>query len=73
MSDADADSAGCTVTTPDIQDLCEEAVEAAHARAYAIIDQAASRPSIDRDLLLRSYHYAFDKHSAHRRKSGELY
>lgn len=73
MSDADADSAGTTVTTPDIQDLCEEAVEAAHARAYAIIDQAATRPSIDRDLLLRSYHYAFDKHSAHRRKSGELY
>ncbi len=73
MSDADAGPADCTLTTPDVQDLCEEAVAAAHARAYAIIDQAASRSSIDRELLLRSYHYAFDKHSAHRRKSGELY
>jgi GTP pyrophosphokinase len=73
MSDADAGPADGPLTTPDVQDLCEEAVAAAHARAYAIIDQAATRSSIDRELLLRSYHYAFDKHSAHRRKSGELY
>lgn len=73
MSDADADCTTGALTSPDNQDLCEEAVEAAHARAYAIIDQAATRPSIDRELLQRAYHYAFDKHSAHRRKSGELY
>jgi GTP pyrophosphokinase len=70
MSDADADR---PTQAPDIQDLSEDAVAAAHARAYTIIDQAATRRSIDRELLLRSYHYAFDKHSAHRRKSGELY
>lgn len=70
-----SDVAGSAVSLQgsDAPELCEEAVAAAHARAYVIIDQAATRPSIDRDLLLRAYHYAFDKHSAHRRKSGELY
>lgn len=53
--------------------ICEESVEAAHARAFSIIDQAASRPSVDRDVLSKAYYYAFEKHLEHRRKSGELY